>query len=128
MEINDMITRVLVAAVVGLTLVADAAAQTKKGPNGGAVVIADEHPIEFVHRGQDIVFYLSDHDGKPQPTKGLKARAVVQVSGKTATIALSPAAPNLFVGKLATPLGSKAIIVFFSRFEGHALQARFVVD
>ena len=60
------------------------------------------------------------------PTKGLKARAVVQDGGKTMTITLSPAEPNRFVGKLAAPLGPKARVVFSSVFDGHNLQARFV--
>ena len=123
-----MIMRVLVAAVLSLTLIAGAAAQTKKGPNGGLVVTVDDHPIEFVHRGQEITFYLNEHDGKPMPTKGLQARATVQDGGKTVTVTLSPSAPNLFVGKLAAPLGPKARVVFSSRFNGHALQARFTVD
>jgi hypothetical protein len=120
-----MIVRALMMAAVSLMLIANAGAQTK-GPNGGIVVTADEHPIEFVLRGQELVFYVGDHDGKPMPTKGLKARAIVQDGGKTTTIALSPAAPNMFVGKLAAPLGAKARLVFSSAFEGHALQARFV--
>ena len=120
-----MIRRALMAATLGLALMAPANAQTK-GPNGGLVVKADEHPIEFVVRDQEIVFYVGDHDGKPMPTKGLKARAVVQDGGKTTTVALSPAAPNMFVGKLAAPLGAKARVVFSSAFDGHSLQARFV--
>jgi hypothetical protein len=120
-----MILRALMIAAVSLTLIASADAQTK-GPNGGIVVRADDHPIEFVIRDQEIVFYLGDHDGKPMPTKGMKARAVVQDGGRTSTITLSPAAPNMFVGKLAAPLGAKARVVFSSSFEGHSLQARFV--
>ncbi len=120
-----MILRALMIAAVSLTLMATADAQTK-GPNGGVVVKADDHPVEFVIRDQEIVFYVGDHDGKPMPTKGLKARAVVQDGGKTSTITLSPAAPNMFVGKLAAPLGAKARVVFSSAFDGHALQARFV--
>jgi hypothetical protein len=120
-----MILRALMIAAVSLTLVASAGAQTK-GPNGGIVVKVDDHPVEFVFTEQEIVFYVGDHDGKPMPTKGLKARAVVQVGGKTTTVALSPAAPNRFVGKLAAPLGSKARVVFSSVFDGHNLQARFV--
>ncbi|MPZ40734.1 MAG: hypothetical protein GEU95_22325 [Rhizobiales bacterium] len=112
-------------AAVSLTLIADAGAQTK-GPNGGIVMKADDHPIEFVVRNQEIVFYVGDHDGKPMPTKGVKARAVVQSGGKTTTITLAPAAPNMLVGKLAAPLGAKARVVFSSAFEGHSLQARFV--
>ena len=120
-----MILRALMVAAVSLTLIANADAETK-GPNGGIVVKAEDHPVEFVFRDQEIVFYVGDHDGKPMPTKGLKARAVVQVGGKTMTIALSPAEPNRFVGKLAAPLGPKARVVFSSVFDGHNLQARFV--
>ena len=91
------------------------------------MVKVDDHPIEFVVRDQEIVFYVGDHDGKPMPTKGLKARAVVQDRRQDhRPIALSPAAPNLFVGKLAAPLGAKARVVFSSVFDGHNLQARFV--
>jgi hypothetical protein len=123
-----MAMRILVAAILGFGLVASATAETKKGPNGGIVVTVENHPIEFVHRGQDILFYLNDHDGKPRPTKGLQARAVVQDAGKTANVTLAPAAPNLFVGKLTAPLGPKARVVFSSRFDEHAVQARFVTD
>jgi hypothetical protein len=56
----------------------------------------------------------------------LKARAIVQDGGKTVTITLSPAAPNMFVGKLAAPLGAKARVAFSSFVDGHTLQARFV--
>ena len=120
-----MILRALMIVAVSFTLIVIAEAQTK-GPNGGVVVKTDDHPIEFVLREQEIVFYVGGHDGKPMPTKGLKARAIVQVGGKTMTIALSPAAPNMFVGKLAAPLGAKARVVFSSSFDGHSLQARFV--
>ena len=120
-----MILRALMIAAVSLTLVASAGAQTK-GPNGGMVVKVEDHPVEFVFTDQEIVFYIGDHDGKPMSTKGLKARAVLQVGGKTMTINLSPAEPNRFVGKLAAPLGSKARVVFSSVFDGHNLQARFV--
>jgi hypothetical protein len=120
-----MILRALMIAAVSLTLVASAGAESK-GPNGGMVVKVEDHPVEFVFSDQEIVFYVGDHDGKPMPTKGLKARAVVQVGGKTMTITLSPAEPNRFVGKLAAPLGPKARVVFSSVFDGHNLQARFV--
>jgi hypothetical protein len=120
-----MILRALMIAAVSLSLVASAGAETK-GPNGGMVVKVDDHPVEFVFSDQEVVFYVGDHDGKPMSTKGLKARAVVQVGGKTMTINLAPAAPNRLVGKLAAPLGSKARVVFSSVFDGHNLQARFV--
>ncbi len=120
-----MILRTLMVVAIGLTLLANAGAETR-GPNGGIVVKADDHPIEFVVRGQELVFYIGDHDGKPMATKGLKARAIVQDGGKTINIALSPAPPNMCVGKLAAPLRANARVVFSSVFDGHSLQARFV--
>jgi hypothetical protein len=122
-----MIKRILLTAALALTLVGSADAQTK-GPNGGIVVKADDHPIEFVLRGQEIVFYIGDHDGKPFATKGVQARAVVQDKGKTTNVTLAPAEPNMFVGKLTALIGSKARIVFSARMHDHALQARFVTD
>ena len=122
-----MITRIVLAAAVALTLIGAANAQTK-GPNGGVVVKAEDHPIEFVLRGQEIVFYVGEHDGKPLATKGIQARAVIQDKGKTTNVTLEPAEPNMFVGKLAAPIGSKARIVFSARIHEHALQARFVTD
>lgn len=120
-----MILRALMIAAVGLTIVTSAGAETK-GPNGGVVVKVEDHPVEFVFNDQEVIFYVGDHDGSPLPTKGRKARAVVQIGGKTTTINLSPAEPNRFVGKLAAPLGSNARVVFSSAIDGHNLQARFV--
>ena len=121
------IMKSLTALLVCLICTVDAAAQTK-GPNGGMVVKVDDHPIEFVVRGQDILFYVGGHDGKPMATKGLQARAIVQSGGATSTVTLSPMEPNLFIGKLSAPLGAKARVVFSSKFEGHSLQARFVTE
>ena len=120
-----MILRALMIAAVSLTLVESAGAQTK-GPNGGMVVRVEDHPVEFVFTDQEVVFFIGDHDGKPMPTKGRKACAVVQVGGKSVTIAVAPAEPNSCVGKLAAPLGSKARVVFTGTIDGHNLQARFV--
>jgi hypothetical protein len=119
--------RVLVMAVFALMLPGYAAAQGK-GPNGGTVVTVEDHPVEFVTRGQEIAFYIGNHDGKPLATKGLQARALVQDGGKTTTVALVSQEPNALVGKLAAPLGKGARIVLSTRVDGHALQARFVVD
>ena len=120
----------LIALVIA-TLAAPGAAQAqpKKGANGGTVVTSQGHPIEFVLKGQDIVFYLGDDDGSPLATKdALNGRATIQDGGKTATVSLQPANPNLMVGKLQTPLGSKARVVFSASLHGHALTARYVTD
>jgi hypothetical protein len=112
--------------LLALTLPMTASAETK-GPNGGIVVKVDDHPVELVHRGQEIVFYVGDHHGKPQPTKGLQARAIVQDGGQTKTVVLTPRAPNLFVGTLSAPLSADARIVFSTWVDGHGLQVRFTL-
>jgi hypothetical protein len=105
-----------------------AQAQPKKGPNGGMVVTSQEHPIEFVLEGQKLIFYLSDHDGSSFSTKDMRGRATVQEGGKTATVPLDPAAPNMMIGNLQAPLGSKARVVFSANLHGHSLTARYVTE
>jgi hypothetical protein len=105
-----------------------AQAQPKKGPNGGMVVTSQEHPIEFVLEGQKLIFYISDHDGSSLSTKDMRGRATVQEGGKTATVPLESAAPNMMIGNLQTPLGSKARVVFSANLHGHSLTARYVTE
>jgi hypothetical protein len=102
--------------------------QPKKGANGGMIVTSQGHPIEFVVKGQDLVFYINDDDGSPLPTKEMRGRATVQDGSKTTIVPLEPAAPNMMVGKLQAPLGSKARVVFSANLHGHALTARYVAE
>ena len=125
-----MRARLSIAMVVCAGVAFGAAAENaKKGENGGEVVVMEGHPIEFVAKGQGITFYILEDDGKsPTPTTGFSGRAVIQDAGKTFAVALSPAEPNMFVGQLAMPLGSKARVVFSAKVPGHTLQARFTTD
>ena len=119
----------LVALLIAVTATATVAhAQQKKGANGGMVVTSQGHPIEFVAKGQDLVFYINDDDGSPLSTKAMRGRATVQDGGKTTTVPLEPAAPNIMIGKLQAPLGSKARVVFSANLHGHALTARYVTE
>ncbi|MCK1718258.1 hypothetical protein IVA81_10945 [Bradyrhizobium sp. 141] len=104
-----------------------AAAQTK-GSNGGRVVKSQGHPIEFVRKGLDIVFYVGDDDGSPLSTKDMRGRATIQDGGKTVTVPLSPASPNLMTGKLQTELTPKAVVVFSGNLHGHSLTARYTME
>jgi hypothetical protein len=119
----------LFALLIAMTATASIA-QTplKKGPNGGMVVTSQEHPIEFVLKGQELIFYVRDHDGSSLSTKDVRGRVTVQEGGKTTTVPLEPAAPNMMVGKLQAPLGSKARVVFSANLHGHALTARYVTE
>jgi hypothetical protein len=126
---NEMLKQGLLALLIVMTAPAGIAhAQQKKGANGGMVVTSQGHPIEFVVKGQDLVFYINDDDGSPLSTKEVLGRATVQDGGKTTTVPLEPAAPNMMVGKLQAPLGSKARVVFSANLHGHALTARYVTE
>lgn len=95
------------------------------GPNGGKTVVVDHHPIEFVPSDKEVVFFISDEDGSPLDTAGLKAKAFVTTSGKTETLTLSAAPPNKLVGALSAPLATGAKVVLSAKLHGHNLQARF---
>lgn len=124
-----MLKYIFLAMIVALTSsVGSAAAQTKKGNNGGPVVTSQGHPIEFVHKGQEIIFYLGDDDGSPLPTKEMKGRATIQQGGKTVTVQLKPNSPNMMVGKAETELVPQARVVFSASLHGHSLTARYTVD
>jgi hypothetical protein len=106
-----------------------AAAQAQKGANGGDVVVVEGHPIEFLSKGQQIIFFILEDDGHtPTQTKGTSGRAVVQDGGKTTAVSLFPEEPNKLVGHLAMPLGSKARVVFSAKVADHTLQARFTIN
>jgi hypothetical protein len=120
--------RTIVSLIIIQTTFA-AGAQSTKGKNGGEVIVMEGHPIEFVSDGQAITFYILEDDGKsPTLTKGYSGRAVIQDSGKTTAVNLTPVEPNMFVGQLAMPLGSKARVVFSAKVPGHTLQARFTTE
>ena len=112
-------------AVTALLLTLAAAPARAAGPNGGAVVVADGHPIEFVATETALTFFVTEDEGGPAETAGLTGKAFVQAGGRTETIALAGAPPNRLVGALTAPLPAGAKVVFSARMHGHSLQARF---
>ena len=105
-----------------------AAAQAKKGNNGGPVVKSRRPPDRVRAERARIIFYVGDDDGSPLSTKDMRGRATVQDGGKTVTVPLSPASPNLMRGKLQAELSPKAIIVFSANLHGHSLTARYTAE
>lgn len=99
-----------------------------KGPNGGRVMEASGHHIEFVPSPTEVTFYLSDEAGKPIASKDAKAKAFLQDGGKTTPLALTPADPDKLTAKLTAPLhpGAK-VAVTATMPDGHNLQARYIV-
>ena len=119
----------LFAVLIAMTATASLAQmQPKKGPNGGMLVTSQGHPVEFVPKGQELIFYVSDDDGSSLSTQTMRGRATIQEGGKTTTVPLESTAPNMMVGKLQAPLGSKARVVFSASHHGHSLTARYVTE
>lgn len=116
----------LILAVIAVPNLA--LAQTKKGSNGGPVVTSQGHPIEFVRKGLDIIFYVSDDDGSPLATTDMRGRATVQDGSKTVTVQLRPSSPNMMVGKLQNELSPQARVVFSASLHGHSLTARYTAQ
>jgi hypothetical protein len=107
----------LIALIASASL---AQTQTEQGANGGQLVTSQGHPM--------LVFYINDDDGSPLSTKQMRGRATVQDRGRTSTVPLEPAAPNMMIGRLQAPLGSKARVVFSANLHGHSLTARYVTE
>ena len=116
------------AMIAAIAAMSDPAAAQTKGSNGGPIVKSQGHPIEFVRKGLDIIFYVGDDDGSPLPTKEMRGRATVQDGGKTVTVALTPESPNKMTGKLQAELNPKAVVVFSASLHGHSLTARYTAE
>lgn len=123
--------RFRLAAAIGLFLlpVANAYAHdAAKGPNGGTMVQVDDRHLELTSTSEALTVFVTDAKHDPVSTAGSTGRAIAQADGKTATIALTPAAPNVLTGKPETPLASGArVVVIVTLSGGTSIQARFVV-
>jgi len=123
------VKRLLLSLLIAASPVAAISHESAKGPNGGPVADNAGHHVEMVANGTELVLFLTGDADKPIASAGTKnARAVVQDGGKTVTVALQPAAPNMLVGKAEAPIGAKARVVFSASVPGHALTARYVTE
>ncbi len=114
--------RIVTALTLALILAGPALAA---GPNGGQVVMADDHPVELVVSDTALTFFVTEEGGQPLATAGLSGKAYIQAGGKTETVALTASAPNRLVGALKAPLPAGAKVVLSAKVHGHNLQARF---
>lgn len=85
------------------------------------------HHVELVGTGLQLSFFLNERTGGAEPVKAISGRAMALQGSITATIALTPQAPNKLAGELPRPLGpGDRILVMATLADGHAIQARFV--
>jgi hypothetical protein len=59
-----VIKRLSIAFLITSLPFSATAQSSNKGANGGAVVVMEGHPIEFVAKGQEITFYILEDDGR----------------------------------------------------------------
>ena len=110
-----------------LTVTPSLAHEPRPGPNGGLMVDAGNYHAELVVDGSETVaLYLYDAADKPVESAGVKANAILIVSGKPARFALEPAGGQKMLGKAPGPVepGVKGAVQI-TLTDGTALQAKF---
>lgn len=122
-------TRLLVAALLGLSLAAPALAhEPRPGPNGGLKVDAGaRHHVELLANGTtQVVVFLFDANDQAIPTQGYRANAILVVGGTTQRFTLHPDQSNRMVGTAPAPVpsGVKGAVQIIGP-DGATAQARF---
>jgi hypothetical protein len=123
-----MISKNLIAAMLGLAFVASTPALAQKiGKHGGqTAIVAGHHDAELVIEAKRLVLYLTNY-GKPLSAKDNAIKTTVQEGGKKTEVKLTVDKDHL-VGSLAQPLPKGAIILLSGKTEdGHGVSARFTV-
>ncbi|WP_273431069.1 hypothetical protein [Chitinibacter tainanensis] len=81
-----------------------------KAPHGGQLKMAGWYHFELVQQGRKAVLYITDHAGVAKPSAGVKGELSTVSNGKTQTLTLSPAKPNLLQGQWASAPAKGATI------------------
>lgn len=88
------------------------------GPKYGGVVREVRNvAYELVAKPDNLTLYVSDH-GKPVPTKGGKAEAVIYAGNQKTTATLEPAGENLMVAKGNFKVGVGVRVVLTTTLPG----------
>lgn len=118
----------LVTVTLTAGMLAAAAHEPRKGPNGGALVDAGKsYHVEMIARGtEEVVVILSDAQDKPVSSAGFKANAILIVNGKPQRFALEPTEGGRLTGKapVAVPAGTKGAVQLTGP-DGVTAQAKF---
>ena len=77
----------------------------------GVVRTLHDVSYELVAKPESLTLYVSDH-GKPIPTAGVAAEAVIQAGNETRTVKLEPAGENRLVaaGSFRVGLGVRVVV------------------
>ena len=122
-------TRTLASMLAAVALIASAGSLLAQsaGPNGGLVQGSGGHQMELVISPTELTVFLLEN-GKPHDSKGTNMRAVIQQSGKTATVNFVDQQGKKLVAKLPAPLDKGAIVVLTGKdHHGDQFNARYVI-
>jgi hypothetical protein len=114
-------------AAVGLIASTGALLAQSAGPNGGLVQGSGSHQTELVVSPTELTVFLLEN-GKPHESKGTSMRAVIQQSGKKATVNFVDQQGKKLVAKLPAPLDKGTIVVLTGKdHHGDQFNARYVI-
>ena len=122
-------TRTLASMLAAVALIASAGSLLAQsaGPNGGLVQGSGGHQTELVISPTELTVFLLEN-GKPHDSKGTNMRAVIQQSGKTATVNFVDQQGKKLVAKLPAPLDKGAIVVLTGKdHHGDQFNARYAI-
>ncbi len=124
-----MLRKFILAFAIAVQLIVTGSAMAQKtGPNGGLLSGKAGHETELVVSSTELAVYIFEN-GKAHGTKGVKIRAMVQQSGKTATVEFAPVDDTKLVAKLAESLSKGAIVVLTGKDDdGDVISARYVIN
>lgn len=82
-----------------------------KAPHGGTVAEAPSgQRVELVRESDQLVVYLTDHDGKPIDAQSVQAAVTLLSNGNKSTTRLTPAGGNRLNGAVTAAAGATAVL------------------
>lgn len=115
---SSILTLFAAASLAATLNVAPAFAGAGHGPQYGGVVREVRHvAYELVARPDSLTLYVSDH-GKPVPTQGATAEAVIYAGNEKTAVKLEPAGDNRLVAQGAFKVGVGVRVIVTTTLPG----------
>ena len=117
------------ALIVLIPVVAFAHGPAPAAQHGGTVAeTSDEHWVELVLNGNQMIVYVSSEANQPIPSARLGGKATVLVGGKSQIVTLMPAGANRLEAKLDPAATGKVTSVMTVSIDGKTTQVRFATN
>ena len=118
---------VFAALLASLPMTALAHGSVPAAQHGGSVAeTSDEHWVELVLKGNQMIVYVNDPANKQVPSASIGAKATVLVGGKAQQVVLVPADANALTARVDPAAAGKVTSVITLTIGGKSGQVRFV--